>query len=358
MTPSFDKIHNQFKINGYHYDREGLAEVAYSFIKEGKAYEKSIGDFLLDWLSSNNEIQVFTSGSTGKPKQISLKKEHMVNSAIATGDFFGLKPGNTVLLCLPANYIAGKMMLIRAIILGLEIDFVEPNLEPLKGIKKCYDFVPMIPAQVEKSLIQIEQIKTVIIGGAPISSELSSKLLGKNTEFYSTYGMTETVTHVAVKKLNQLKPGESFNFKTLPNVSVCADERSCLVIDAPLVSDKRIVTNDVVNIISESEFEWLGRFDNVINSGGIKLFPEKLEDKLSQVIKERFFIASEPHESFGEQLILVIESDEADANELLSSIRGIKTIEGYEIPKKIYSISKFVESENGKILRHDTLQSI
>ncbi|UNY97973.1 AMP-binding protein [Zhouia spongiae] len=357
MIPSFDKLHNRFKLNGHHYNREELVEAAYSFVKEGAEYENIIGDFLLDWLSASDEVSVHTSGSTGTPKQISLKKKHMVNSAIATGDFFGLKPGNTSLLCLPANYIAGKMMLVRAMILGLEIECVEPGLQPIKNIEKHYDFVPMIPAQVENSLDKIELIDQVIIGGAAVGKQLFNNLQSKSTRFYSTYGMTETITHIAVKRLNPLN-GKQTHFKSLPKVFLSTDTRGCLVINAPKLSDEAIVTNDVVNLISETEFEWLGRIDNVINSGGVKLFPEQIEAKLADLIANRFFVASEKNETLGEQLILVIEGTEIDKDQQLKNIKNLKTITKLEVPKEIYTIPEFTESENGKVLRSATLKLI
>lgn len=355
MIPSYNKIHNRFKLNDRHYGKEALTDVAYSFIKEGEEHEKTIGNFLLDWLDSNDCIQVKTSGSTGKPKKIPIKKEHMVNSAIATADFFGLKPGDPALLCLPATYIAGKMMLVRALILGLELDSIVPTLDLEFNVEKKYAFSAMIPAQVEHSLTRITNIKQVIIGGAPVSKKLEEQLQHSGTLFYATYGMTETVTHIAAKKLNKER-GEVCNYQVLPNVSVATDQRDCLVIDAPYISDGKIITNDLVQIVSDKEFVWLGRYDNIINSGGIKLVPEEIERKLGNLIGHRFFVCGLPDKVLGEKLVLVIEDTEEDPG-LIEKIKGLKTIEKFEAPRDIIFVSAFKETPNGKVHRDETLKS-
>ena len=347
MTPTFNKVHNRFKLNGNSFSFEDLKEVAYSFIKEGKLFEMEIGEFLSDWLDDNDFILVKTSGSTGQPKTITLSKQAMVHSAIATGDFFKLQPGNTALLCLPATYIAGKMMLIRAMILGLEIDCVQPTTNPEFNTKKQYDFCAMIPAQAEKSIQKLSNIKTLIVGGAQVSSKLKIKLQGLKTKVFETYGMTETITHIAVKQIN----GKATNyFKILPNITIGQNDKECLIIDAPLLNTAQIVTNDVVKLHSKTTFEWLGRIDNVINSGGVKLFPEQIEAKLAPKIAQRFFITSEKDETFGEVIVLIIEAEDTALNtEVFSDLTAIQT------PKKVYSIPAFAETTSGKINRGETV---
>ncbi|GAA3606312.1 AMP-binding protein [Flavivirga amylovorans] len=359
MTPKYNKVHNRFKLNGIQYIYEDLMEVAYSFVKEGMPYETYIGEFLLDWLDHDNFIVVNTSGSTGKPKPISINKQAMVNSAVATGDFFNLKPGDKALHCLPSSFVAGKMMLVRAIILGLELDLVEPTLQPGFNTKKHYDFCAMIPLQLQNSLNICDRIKTIIVGGASVSNSLKKKIQNLNSNIYETYGMTETVTHIAVKKINNFNNEsrghaelvEASYFQTLPNVSISQDERDCLIIDAPKLSKDKIITNDIVKCLSDNEFEWLGRFDNVINSGGLKLFPEKIEAKLQDKIKERFFVASSTHDTLGEQLILILESD---SNKLDES--AFLDLDKFEKPKRIYTVEQFTETPSGKIQRKKTLE--
>ncbi|WP_242204525.1 AMP-binding protein [Aestuariivivens insulae] len=358
MYPTFKNVHLKFELNGKYYSYEDLNDVAYSFIKEGEPYQQALGVFLLDWLDGKDYIVVQTSGSTGAPKPIKIKKQAMVNSAIATGDFFNLRPGDTALHCLPSNFIAGKMMLIRAIILGLKLDVVSPSSKPLIDIGKTYQFSAMTPFQVENSLDDMDLLKTLIIGGGQVSQFLKERLKHKQVHAFETYGMTETVTHIAIKKLNNFsaeKQGKTAFFETLPHVTVSQDKRNCLVIDAPKLSDNKIVTNDVVELHSKTTFEWLGRYDNVINSGGVKLFPELIEQKLSEVIKQRFFVTSLPDDQLGEQVILVIEHDGLDTVEVSSAIKKLKSLHKYEIPKQIFTLPKFIETKTGKIQRSKTL---
>ncbi len=170
-------VHPRFTLNGISYTTAELKELGYDLVKEGSAFEKSIGDFLSDWLDEKPTLEVKTSGSTGTPKTILLQKRQMVNSALATGEYFDLKEGNTALLCLPADFIAGKMMLVRAMVLGLELDYVELSSSPLAGLSKTYDFAALVPLQLENSLAEIEMIKTLIVGGASVSRTLKEKAM-------------------------------------------------------------------------------------------------------------------------------------------------------------------------------------
>jgi O-succinylbenzoic acid--CoA ligase len=358
---NYKYIHPKFKLNGISYEFGGLQEIAYSFIKEGKDHEKSIGYFLSDWLDDKSSVEVRTSGSTGKPKKILLQKRHMVNSAFATGSYFDLEPTNTALLCLSVDFIAGKMMLVRALVLGLALDYVEPSTTPLTQVQKNFDFSAMVPLQLENSLNDIEAIKKLLVGGAPLSTELKNKVQHKFTKIYETYGMTETITHVAIKGVNGVVESASAAnrhsrgyFNAMPNVTFLQDERQCLVIKAPKVSDDPVVTNDIVNLISETQFEWLSRYDNVINSGGVKLFPEQIEAKLASVLTNRFFVAAVPDKKFGQKLILVVEGD-LKAEKLFDRLRQEAGLERFEVPKNMYILPKFIETDTGKILRKENL---
>lgn len=352
MIPHYSKIHLRFKLNGHYFDREELKEVAYSFIKEGEPFEQAVGDFLTDWLNDHEEVQVRTSGTTGTPKLLSIKKQRMVNSAIATGDFFKTSVGDSALNCLSANYIAGKMMLVRAMVLGLELDLVEPSSNPLEFVGKNYDFCAMVPLQVYHSIDKLNLIKTLIIGGAPVPNELFQKLQFVDTKVFTTYGMTETITHIAAKKLNHFLSSKEVSknyYELLPNVSISTDKRNCLIIDANQLNDEQVVTNDIVKIISPTQFEWMGRYDNVINSGGVKLFPEQIEMKLAKALPQEFFISSVKSKELGEKLILIIEGKKVD---IPSST--FAPLDAYEIPKEIYFVSKFERTKNGKLLREAT----
>ncbi|MCV2483514.1 AMP-binding protein [Flavobacterium sp. SH_e] len=340
-----NNVHNYFKLNGYHLNAKDLCRVAYSYIKEGDAYEQSIGEFFLDWFDKKNYIEMTTSGTTGLPKLVRLEKQAMIQSALATGDFFDLQPGDKALLCLPTQFIAGKMMLVRSLILGLELDVVSPSLHPLALNKTTYDFVAMVPLQVQNSIEQLSKVRKLIIGGAKLDSSLEEKLLNLKTEIYETYGMTETITHIAAKRL-----GDSV-FSVLPNVKISQDDRQCLVINVAAISDEPIVTNDLVELLNEHQFKFLGRIDNVINSGGVKLIPEQIEAKLVGKINSRFFVTGLPDTTLGEKLVLVIEGEKQEFEPDFFDVLG-----KYEKPKEIVFVSKFKENENGKLLRKPTLQ--
>jgi O-succinylbenzoic acid--CoA ligase len=343
---TYQNVHNQFKLNGFHLNREDLCRVAYSFIKEGDDFEKPVGDFILDWFDSKSYIEVKTSGTTGDQKTIQISKQAMVNSAIATGDFFDIHSGDKVLHCLPVKYIAGKMMLIRAMILGLDTDFVAPSSHPLDDTDaEKYDFVAMVPLQAKHSLKQLKRVKKLIVGGAKMEKTLENSLLKLSTEVYETYGMTETITHIAARKIGEKA------FAVLPKVTISYDDRNCLVIYATDISDEVIFTNDLVELINENQFIFLGRIDNVINSGGIKFIPESIEEKLSGKIEPRFFIAGKQDKELGEKVVLVIEGDSIDIDAAI-----FDGLDKYEKPKETLFIPKFKETENGKVLRKETLK--
>ncbi len=343
---TYEFVNSHFKLNGFHLDREDLCRVAYSFIKEGEDFEKPVGDFILDWFDSKSYIEMQTSGTTGTPKIIRVDKQAMVESALATGDFFNLHAGNRALQCLPVKYVAGKMMLIRAIILGLDLDYVAPTSHPMEGLEDHYDFVAMVPMQAQNSLKELHNVKKLIVGGAKISAALEQDLLKLPTEVYETYGMTETITHIAAKRVGEKA------FTVLPHVFISYDDRNCLVIHAPkIIKEEAIITNDLVELINENQFLFLGRLDNVINSGGIKLMPEQIEQKLSTGIKERFFITSKEDKELGEKVILVIEGPSYDLDKSI-----FDTLDKYQKPKEIIFVSKFKETENGKVLRKESLQ--
>jgi len=352
-----NKFHKHFQLNGKSFD---TVDEIFEFTSN---ISTEIYTFLQDWFSDKPTIAVQTSGSTGTPKSIELQKKHMINSAFATAHYFDLPPKTTALLCLPITYIAGKMMLIRSINLGWHLDIVESTLHPLKKITKSYDFSAMVPLQLENSLDKIEGIKKIIVGGGVVSRLLQEKLQKVDCQAYTTYGMTETISHIAVKKLNHVHKYPNF-YEVLPNVTIYKDERNCLVIKAKNIADNVLFTNDIVQLISTKKFDWLGRFDNVINSGGIKLHPEMIEDKLAEVVENRFFVAGIHDDQLGEKLILLIESLVKIENvtlkktELFYKIKSLKTLSKFEIPKEIYFIKSFTETISGKLQRKSTLEKL
>ena len=306
----------------------------------------------MDWMDNENFINVKTSGSTGDSKIIQISKQAMVRSAIRTGDFFNVQVGDTALHCLPADFISGKMMLVRAMILGLSLDLVQPTTDPMRNIYNYYDFVAMTPMQVHHSLGKLNQIKTLIIGGAPIYNELTEKLVSLHDNCFETYGMTETITHIAISKLSVPKKP----FYALEGIHLEVDEEGCLVINAPEITDQLIHTNDIVEMHDENTFTYLGRRDNIINSGGVKILPEVIERKLDHHIQFPFFLYGIPEKVLGQKLIMVVEAENDQAKEVEKQIAACDTLEKFEVPKALYFVSEILRN-NGKFIRGKTVNS-
>lgn len=312
--------------------------------------------FLQEWYNEKEEVIGHTSGSTGKPKEIRLLKKDMIASASLTNEYFHIGPQSRLLLCLSPTYIAGKMMIVRTILSGADLITIKPTSSPLQNIEDAIDFAAMVPMQVETTLAypgtrsRFARIKQVIIGGAAVSPTLEQRLQELPTRCYSTYGMTETVSHIALREINGERKCPAYF--ALGGVSFSTDERGCLVINTPHLQQQRFITNDIVRIVDTTHFEWLGRHDNVINSGGVKLFPENIEHRLSPLISRRFFITSVPDEYLGQMAVIVIEDTPWSANsqqELLDEAR--KHLSPYEVPKRIYFMDHFQETYSGKIIR-------
>jgi len=356
------EVHPHFKINGHHFDRKDLYSVAYSYVKEGEEFEEKIGNFLLDWLNDDYDtIKVRTSGSTGPPKTYFIEKEKMVNSALATGKFFKVYEDTKALLCLPADYIGGRMMLVRAMVLGWDLDIVEPKSNPLDQLFKTYDFCAMTPFQMDNSLGRLHLVKKLIVGGGAVPETLVGLIQGIPTKVFEVYGMTETISHIAARRLNpKTEIKERKPFKALPNVSVSQNDKNCLVIKAPKILDDELETNDIVELLTYKKFFWKGRLDNVINTGGVKIYPESVEKKLQKLISYRFFISGLAHDSLGEQVVLFIEAPQSDRylSDLKEAIEDLSTFKKYEKPKHIYLIEKFEETNSGKINRIHTLEKL
>lgn len=348
-----NRIHPKFELNGAIADLEALKEIAYSYVKEGVPFEKDMGDFLLDWLSADPEITVHTSGSTGHPKPYRLLKQHMIHSAIATGSYFELKPGNRALLCLPARFIAGKMMVVRAMVLGLSLDFFPASAEPLAEVQAEYDFCAMVPQQFLGSLDKIHLIKKLIIGGAPMGRAGIQAAQSAPTQVFETFGMTETISHIAIRRIN---PPDTV-FHTLPRVKVGQDDRGCLLIHAPDITTGTIVTNDLIRLHSPTSFEWLGRYDAIINSGGIKLSPEQIESKMQEILDCPFFLCGLPDDNLGQRLVLVLEAPNVP-EKTSRQLRSLRSLSAFEIPREIISVPKFATTASGKTDRVETLKKI
>lgn len=311
-----------------------------------------LSSFLAEWNNSDGRILVHTSGSTGKPKPMWVEKRKMLNSARITCDFLGLHPGDNALLCLPMDYIAGKMMAVRAIERQLKLTAVEPSNHPLKDSPdEDYALVAMIPSQVYCSLQVPEErqrlmhIRHLIIGGGAISNEMASELLEFPNAVWSTYGMTETLSHIALRRLNG--PDASEWYTPFGSVSISLSNDGCLIINAPLVHDGPLVTNDIAEI-KDGRFRIIGRRDNVICSGGIKLQIELIEEKLRPYMpprngREQFCITKRPDAKFGEVAVLLTTVPTADWQQIFR-----QALSHYEIPKHIVATDAIPLTATGK----------
>lgn len=335
---------NSIWINNENFDAQAVDSKLTQHLPD---WEQKIFTFLKEWFSTSTHITIKTSGSTGTPKEISKSKLEFIQSARATGKFFAFSSGQTALLSLPADYIAGRMMLVRAIVWDLKLMVIEPKTI-LNIPNQNFDFGAMTPPQVEANFRSISNFKSLIIGGAPISKSLENQLSTIPTNIYSTFGMTETVSHVALRKIG------AKSFLGLERISFDQDNRGCLIIHAPLLNSELLITNDLVEVIGKSRFIWLGRYDNVINSGGIKLSAEAIESKLTELIDSNFFITAQADDQWGQVPMLVIESEKQNTTQIMERIS--KVLDRKECPKQILTLPQFEFTENGKLNRKATLQ--
>lgn len=314
--------------------------------------------FLQNWFDDSDVIITHTSGSTGQPKKIKLSKQAMRNSAAMTNSFFGLGAGKTALLCLPASYIAGKMMLVRAIVGRFNLICMEPEANPFQKISDKIDFAAITPYQLNYSLetLKTYPVENIIVGGSTVNAKLEKTCKDIPAALYETYGMTETASHIALRKFN----GEKCDyFSILNGVSIRQDERNCLVINAPHLTDEELITNDIVEIKNERNFRWLGRTDSVINSGGVKIFPEQVERKLQTIIDLQFFISSTNDDLLGQKLILVAECTKNELKEIEKIVQhSTSVLSKYEMPKAFFNTEKFIYSIGNKLLRKETLAKV
>ncbi len=341
-------------INGQRYSRSALIELCNAKVhdKALPAWERDLYLFILEWLSDSDFVMVHTSGSTGIPKSIQQPKERMINSALMTQRFFGLGAHTNALLCLPVSYIAGKMMVVRAFVTGMNLIPVEPASNPFFHDVGTIHFAAITPFQLALSLESLKglEIDAIIVGGGEIPTDLELKCQELPSNVYATYGMTETSSHVALRAVNGLH--KSPYYEVLKGVEVEVDQRNCLVINAPDLTPYSLTTNDIVTIKDASHFEWIGRFDSVINSGGIKIFPEQVEKKIFSAIPCRFFIAGLRDQVLGEKVALFIEGEKFGVAQLdhLNNALPI-LLSKFEVPRKIVFVSTFDLSDAGKILK-------
>lgn len=319
----------------------------------------TLEDFFSEWNNDSDRVLVHTSGSTGKPKPMMVEKKRMLNSARITCDFLGLKPGDSALLCMSLDYIAGKMVVVRSIERHLHLISVSPSGHPLKDINEEITFAAMVPMQVYNTLQVPEErerlthIRHLIIGGGAIDASLEKELqaLPGNIAIWSTYGMTETLSHIALRRINGAEASEWY--QPFDSVKISQTEEGCLVIDAPQVCAETLVTNDIVEIesyiynkVEKLRFRIKGRKDNVICSGGIKIQIEEVEALLKPHLEKPFMLAKKKDEKFGEISVLLSEDKEIKTVE--ATIRRLLSDHKYWIPREFLHVEHLPLTETGK----------
>jgi O-succinylbenzoic acid--CoA ligase len=322
------------------------------FVTTDQTTRDHVMEFIDEWNASETSIKTKTSGSTGTPKTILLDKKYMIASAKATGKHLHLHAGNSALLCLSPTTIAGKMMIVRSIVLDLELYVGAISSRPLHDLNKAFDFIAMVPMQLQQSIEHdsetLNKAKKIIVGGGPVAKPLQEQLQTIAPRIFHTYGMTETLSHVALRDLSN----NDTAFTALPGVTF-KETNGRLVIDAPHVGATNLSTNDQVQLLSPTSFQWIGRSDFTINSGGIKLHPEALEHKISERLNVPFFISGLNDDYLGSKVVLCIES----AQELeLKKSDFIGLLEAHEVPKELYYFNTFVYTESKKINRIATIE--
>jgi O-succinylbenzoic acid--CoA ligase len=322
-----------------------------TYLDNDPVMREKVESFISEWENSDH-FTINTSGSTGIPKSIKISKEHAIASAKATGRFLEIKENDRGYLCLSPDTIGGRMMIVRAMVLNLEL-FVGPvSSNPFYEKTPDYDLVAMVPLQVRTcidELVELNQIKHLIIGGAPISSSLEKDIIDLEINGYQTFGMTETISHIALRNIIR---GDDF-YTTLPDVEIDTNEQKQLKITAPHLGVFDLVTNDIVEILSVNSFKWIGRADFVINSGGYKIHPELVEKELSKIINEPLFCAGLDDEELGEKLILCLEGDQKLTKSDFDSLSH-----KYWIPKEIYFFENFHYTGSNKIDRNKSLNEL
>ena len=307
--------------------------------------------FLDEWNNPSPTVLVHTSGSTGKPKPMLVEKRRMEASARITCRFLGLHEGDTALLCMPLDYIAGKMMVVRALTCGLRLVSTEPKGTP--EWDGFIDFAAMVPLQVYNLLNdpagrqRLRQIRHLIIGGGAIDDTLARQLADFPHHVWSTYGMTETLSHIALRRLNG--PDASDWYTPFDGVTLSLTDDGCLVINAPAVHDGPLVTNDIAECNTTQRFRILGRKDNVICSGGIKIQIEEVERRLRPHLHVPYIITKAPDEKLGEQVVLLTESKAV--GDVLAACR--LHLPKYWVPRRILSVDRLPLTETGKPARRE-----
>jgi O-succinylbenzoic acid--CoA ligase len=334
---------------------------------------QDILSFCKEWIKGKESFTLHTSGSTGSPKPIQITRNQLLASVELTKNALSLSSKDVAFVGINTSFIAGKMMLVRSLEIGMDMYIFPPSANPLETFLKSnhysqnLTFTALVPYQVDailsnpKTLEKLQKFRNILIGGASISHSLTTRIKDNlpNVNVFHTYGMTETVSHIALKNISK----NSEIFKVLKGISIDVDERNCLKIKGDITQNQWIITNDCVELINNYSFKWLGRIDNVINSGGIKLHLEEIEQKLELLFQnltwKRFFLYGIPDEKLGHKLVLVIEGQKDNWKEEETLRQRIaQNLDSYKRPKEICFVEKFIETDTQKIDRKKTFEKL
>lgn len=333
-----------------YYDGEVYEAKAFTKIESDESWLTFIVSTIKDWYEKRGTV-IRTSGSTGVPKKIVLTHDSMVHSALRTIRYFKLRPEACLWLCLPAQYIAGRMMIYRALTGQMDLYITRPTADPLMSLKRNVQFAAMTPMQLQQGLEscpeKMEMVHQLILGGGPVSPTLEESIRDLSTAVCHTYGMTETVTHVAVRALNG--PDRSDSFTALSGISFSQDDNGALIIHTDDMYVQDIITTDLVELLNKTQFMWRGRLDHVINTGGLKVTPESIEERLKLVMSWPFFITAEPDDLLGQRIIMITSAPSSEHSNISKCAEHV--LERKKLPKKIYFVNEILETPTGKIKR-------
>ncbi|QNH63477.1 AMP-binding protein [Hymenobacter sediminicola] len=337
--------------------------------KDLNGYEARVLDFCRQWLNGTLEFGLRTSGSTGQPQSLTMKRQQLTASARRTGDYFDLGPGDRMLVCLNCEYVGGIMMLVRGFERNMHLTIVEPHADPLALLPQGaeFDFASFVPLQLRAVLEaghapRLNRMKGILVGGAAVEKSLEKEIQKLKVPVYLTYGMTETASHIALRRLNG--PDVQTTYHVLPGIEVAQDARGCLTVRADVTDNQLITTNDRIQLLDAHTFEWLGRADFVINSGGVKVQAEKVEQVLEVALTElgqgrRAFVAGRPDVRLGEQVTAFLEGTKLThaQQEHLRTLLS-QRLSKYEVPRDFVYVPQFRTTASGKLDRLNTVRSL
>ncbi|MFD2785557.1 AMP-binding protein [Hymenobacter rubripertinctus] len=371
MTPVSDLLlPDCLLLNGREFRYADIRQYPAHAPQDLNGYEARVLDFVRQWLNGTQEFGLHTSGSTGQPQLVQMKRQQLEASARRTGDYFDLGPGDRLLVCLNCEFVGGLMMLVRGLERRMHLTIVEPQADPLALVppEAGFDFTSFVPLQLRAVLAaghapRLNQMRGILVGGAAVERSLEQELQALHVPLYLTYGMTETASHIALRRLNG--PQAQPTYRVLPGIAVGQDERGCLTVRADVTDNQLITTNDRITLADDAQtFEWLGRVDFVINSGGVKVQAEKVEQVLEVALTElglahRAFVAGRPDKRLGEQVTAFLEGPalpDAQQRQLLALLTA--RLARYEVPRELVWLPKFQITTSGKLDRPATLRSV